>query len=118
MTWGIQRIPRLTGIEESIGAGPNSATQQNPALKSQERHCAVRARFAGNVDDLDARFLERVLRLHLEPDIVVRNRIIVDPVVEEAFDLGPGRVPADLVAHHRLQIMRKARHGQDVRKLR
>ena len=49
---------------------------------------------------------------------VVRRHVVLDPLIQEALAIRARHEAADLVAHHRLQVVREARDRHDVRQLR
>jgi len=56
-------------------------------VRTQERDGPIGARLAGDIDHLDAGLFQRVLRLQLEAGIIVRDGVVVDPVVDNSFFL-------------------------------
>src|SRR5207247_3906801 len=74
-------------------------------VRPQERHGPVNARLAGHFRDLDPGLTQRPLRLDALLRVVVRHYVVRDPVVEERLDLALRLIAADLVAHHRLEVV-------------
>src|SRR5215207_1544320 len=87
-------------------------------MRPQECHGAISPWLPGHLNYFDAGLLQRMARLQLEAGIVIRDRVVIDPVVEEPLSLNSRHEAADLVAHDGLEIMREARDGEDVRELR
>src|SRR5437762_4198580 len=82
---------------------------------TEERHRTVSARLAGDVEYVDARLAQRVLRLQLLAGVVGTENVAGQPAVEILGEGLLGLEAADLVAADDLEVMRETRRRQHVR---
>src|ERR1035441_9376996 len=80
----------------------------------QKCHSPQLTRVAWHFTDLDPRFAQRLFGLCCGPGIIVLDHVVRYPLIEELLRLRTTHSPADLIAHHRLQVMRKTRHRHNV----
>src|SRR6185437_3998 len=78
---------------------------------------AIAARLARDFGNLNARFLQRMLRLQLHPRVFRTHDIVADPAVQIDFAFFAGHEAADLIPHDRFQVMSEARHRKQVLQL-
>ncbi len=92
-----------------------SATRRSETDSSSSWKCGFRnatARYAPgfpwNFGNLDCGFAQRQFRLCRLRSIVIRADVVHDPLIEEALAILAAHEAANLVAHHRLQIVSEA----------
>src|SRR5438128_2168358 len=75
-------------------------------MRLEETYRPVYARLARHFRDLNFGFAQRLLCLDGGAHLAHRH-ILIDPLIEEVLAILPRHEAADLIPHHRLQIMRE-----------
>src|SRR5450631_4584936 len=74
-------------------------------VRTKESHRAINARLARYLRHVDPRFAQRTLSLGCGGSRIVRSHILCDPAVQESLRLFTRHKAADLIAHHRFEVV-------------